>query len=83
LAPNEPQPNNPVFFLLFFLDGFYERPLVSPLALSPRLSVKSKIITRKTYVKELLQLNDVVILPHTRKKKKLVTLTDKAADRVQ
>ena len=41
-------------------------------------SLTSKIITRKTYVKELLQISDVIIdLPYTQQKKKLETLTDK------
>ena len=37
----------------------------------------------KTYVKELLQINDIIILPHTQQKKKLETLTDKVTYRVQ
>ena len=37
----------------------------------------------KTYVKELLQINDIIILPHPQLKKKLETLTDKVTQRVQ
>ena len=51
--------------------------------LSRCLLVTSKIIIRKTYVKELLQINDIIILPHTQQKKKLETLTDKVTYRVQ
>ena len=32
--------------------------------IASRLLVTSKILTRETYVKEWLQLNDVIILPH-------------------
>ena len=43
--------------------------------LSRSLLVMSKIIICKTYVKELLQINDIIILPHTQQKKKPQTLT--------
>ena len=49
--------------------------MLFPLAFSRALSVTPQIIIRKTYVKELL-INDVIILPHTQQKKKLETLTD-------
>ena len=53
--------------------------------LSRCLLVTSKIIIRKTYVKELFKINDVIInLPNTQEKKKLeVTPTDKVTYRVQ
>ena len=53
-----------------------------PLTFSRTLLVMSKIIC-KTYVKELLQINDIIILPHTQQKKKPQTLTDKVTYRVQ
>ena len=68
---------DPDFNSSFLIDRTCERPLLLPLAFSRALSVTSKIIIRKTYVKELLQINDVIILPHTHQKKKLETLTDK------
>ena len=48
----------------FLFDVTCERPLLFPLAFSRALSVMPQIIIRKTYVKELL-INDVIILPHT------------------
>ena len=54
------------------------------LRLSLALSLSDvQIMIRKTYVKELLQTNDVKILPYTQQKKKLETLTDKVTYRVQ
>ena len=74
------------FYFFFSFDGTYERPLEMPLAFSCALSVTSKIIIRKTYIKELLQINDIIILPHTQQTKKARDtdwLTDKVTYRVQ
>ena len=79
---NEPQPEFPQFLFHFFQmvctrGSWCHFSLF--LAISLRLFVTTKIITRKTYVKELLQSNDV----HTQKNKKLMTLTGKVTYRVQ
>ena len=65
----------------FFLDGIIERQLVQPLnsscAALLHLGAMSKIkIPCKIQVKEELQLNEVLFLPHTQGKKKNVTLTE-------
>jgi len=70
------------FWFYFFSFGWYLREAV--VAFSRALSLTSKIITRKTYVKELLQISDVIIyVPYTQQKKKLETLTDKVTHRIQ
>ena len=71
-----------LFFLMVHARGHWYCLSLS-LTVSHCLIVTSKIIIRKTYIKELLQIIDVIIFPHTQKKKMLETLTDRATYRLQ